>query len=438
MRNTFLGALLLLSVLSHASGNSIKGVVKEKANPDQPVAGANIYWAGTSHGTTTNSNGEFELALHNNSTMDAVQTTKVTTAELQKAACCNLSESFETNASVDVSFSDAITGAKQIKMLGLAGIYVQTISENTPSVRGMASPYGLGYIPGSWMESIQISKGTSSVSNGYEAVTGQINVEFKKTHGTELLHLNMYGNDALKTEANFNYTHRFTDSVMTTIFVHGENQSKEIDLNGDNFLDLPNVKQINVMNRWNFIPKNGGHREAGFKILDEQRLTGQVGAFSNNNDNSNLYGIEIGTRRYEVLAKNRILFEKPGTSLGIQLSGSYHNQKSVYGAKSYNGKQYNGYVNMIYMGNFGSDLHSYKTGASLMADSYNELLNEATFLHDELVPGVFFEYNYHLPNKLNVLAGIRTDHSTVFGTFVTPHPCQMEHHQLANMACIGR
>ncbi|MBN1768654.1 MAG: TonB-dependent receptor [Prolixibacteraceae bacterium] len=472
MKNIILSIFLLTSGILHASNMSneevIKGIVKEKANPAQPVVGANIYWAGTLHGTTTNADGEFEITLPENSTqkplvisfvgfktdtvqvspdmpvfayleenielsevvirerrkgqyistMDAVQTTKVTSSELQKAACCNLSESFETNASVDVSFSDAVTGAKQIKMLGLAGIYVQTISENIPSVRGMAAPYGLGYTPGPWMESIQISKGTASVSNGYEAVTGQINVEYKKAESPEWLHVNLYGNDAMKTEANVNYTHQLTDSLSTMIFLHGENQGKEIDNNGDNFLDMPNVKQINFMNRWNWTPKNGGHREVGFKVLDEQRKSGQLGAFDS--DNNNLYGIEINTRRYELFAKNGILFDKPGTSLGIQLSGSYHNQNSVYGSKNYDGTQYNAYLNVIYMGNFGTDLHSYKTGASFLGDSFDETLNETAFTHDEMVPGVFFEYNYHLRNRLNILAGVRADYSSVYGTFITP------------------
>lgn len=468
MKLYFISSFLLLSNFLFAAEDPIKGIVKEKANPAQPVVGANIHWAGTSHGTTTNADGEFEITPHENSTqkplvisfvgfktdtvqvspgmpvfayleenielgevtvnerrkgqyistMDAVQTTKVTSSELQKAACCNLSESFETNASVDVSFSDAVTGAKQIKMLGLAGIYVQTISENIPSVRGMAAPYGLGYTPGPWMESIHISKGTASVSNGYEAVTGQINVEYKKAESPEWLHVNLYGNDAMKTEANVNYTQQLTDSLSTMIFLHGENHGKEIDNNGDNFMDMPNVKQINFMNRWNWIPKNGGHREVGFKVLDEQRQSGQMGAFDTGDNN--LYGIGIDTRRYEVFAKNGILFDKPGTSLGIQLSGSYHNQKSLYGNKTYNGTQYNAYLNVIYMGNFGSGLHSYKTGASFLGDSFDETLNETAFTHDEMVPGIFFEYNYHLRNRLNILAGVRADYSSVYGAFITP------------------
>ena len=467
MKSIFSIGLLLFTISLLASNGVIKGVVKDKETPDEVIAGANIYWAGTSLGTTSNSEGEFQISnyaganplvisfvgyipdtisidenqqslvvllgknieLHEvvvskrrqgqyHSTLNTIQTTKVTTAELQKAACCNLSESFETNASVDVNFTDAVTGAKQIKMLGLSGIYVQTITENMPSIRGMSAAYGLGHIPGPWMESIQISKGVSSVVNGYEAIAGQINVEYKKPHGTEVLHLNLYGNDAAKTEANLNYAYQFNEQLSTMILLHGENQSKAIDNNGDSFLDLPNAKQVNFINRWNFVPKAGGHREIGVKVLDEHLQTGQLGAF--NNMPNNLYAIDIKTSRYEVFAKNGILFDKPGTSLGIQASGSYHTQQSFYGNSNYEGSQLNAYLNVIYMGDFNSPLHKFKTGASFLGDNFNEKLNLNEMSHRELVPGAFFEYSYDQHQKLNILAGVRADYSTIYGLFFTP------------------
>lgn len=470
MKNIFLLSLLiLLFKIIYADTPTVSGVVLEMENPAWPIIGANIYWAGTSIGTTSNNDGRFSLPIQQGlnqrklvvsfvgyktdtllvdnaidgllvlleknieldevvvkerqkgvylSAMNTLQVQKLTTTELQKAACCNLSESFETNASIDVAYSDAVTGAKQIKMLGLSGIYVQTLSENMPLVRGMTAPYGLGYVPGSWMESIQISKGTSSVVNGYEAITGQIDVEYKKPQGAEVFHFNLYGNDAMKAEANLNYTHEFNENLATTFLLHGENQSMEIDLNGDQFMDMPNVRQFNFMNRWNFVPKNGGHREIGIKILDELRRSGQIGAFDNLGQD--LYQIEIGTHRYELFAKNGILFDRPGTSLGVQLSGSYHNQQSVYGLNEYQGTQYSGYLNVIYMGTLGSDLHRFKTGASFVGDWVNEKLNKKAFVNNETVPGVFFEYNYNLHDHLNILAGIRADYSSQSGLFVTP------------------
>jgi outer membrane receptor for ferrienterochelin and colicin len=462
---TFLSIWVSLS--SFAVSPLVKGKIVDKENQNEVLVGANVYWAGSTTGTTTDAEGNFAIKtgpeyhnlivsfvgylsdtvhVHNTSTpitiyleknlsidevvvkerpkgqylstLNPVQSTKVTVTELQKAACCNLSESFVTNASVDVAYTDAVTGAQQIKMLGLSGIYVQTLSENIPSLRGMAAPYGLGYIPGSWMESIQISKGTSSVVNGYEAVTGQINVEYKKSNSNERLHFNLYGNSELRAEANLNASFKLTDSLSTMILLHGENQSSEIDGNHDNFLDMPRMNQINFINRWEKIRKDGGDFQIGVKILNEDRKAGQVGAFENGNNN--LYGIGIKTNRYEVYAKNGYMLERTGTSLGLQLSGWYHNQDAIYGQKTYNGTQYNGYFNLIYQGNFGSDLHTFKTGASLLADSFDEKLNNQSFSTTELVPGIYYEYNLNLEHKLNILAGLRADYSTKYGLFFTP------------------
>jgi outer membrane receptor for ferrienterochelin and colicins len=459
--------LLIITESLIATPINIKGRIVEYDNPSEPIIGANLHWAGTSSGTTSDIAGDFtlmwpgkpstlvvsfvgyradsilientelfrEIPLKKNielgevvirerqkgqylSTLDPIQTTKVTVTELQRAACCNLSESFETNASVDVAYTDAVTGAQQIKMLGLAGIYVQTISENIPSIRGMAAPYGLGYIPGPWMESIQISKGTSSVINGYEAITGQINVEYKKPYSDERLHVNLYANNELRSEANINASVKFNDSLSTMILLHVENQNKETDYNNDYFVDMPRMQQINFINRWYKERHDGGEIQVGFKILEENRLSGQVGAF--NNYDSDLYRIGIRTSRYEVFAKNGYLLNRIGTSLGMQLSGWYHKQDAYYGRTQYNGTQYNGYFNLIYQGNFGSDLHTFKTGASLLADSYNESLNSLITPQNEWVPGIYYEYNFNLKHKLNILAGIRADYSSVYGLFFTP------------------
>lgn len=459
-------SIFFLSLVVYSSEEEIKGTVKE-ANTNQPIIGANVYWAGTTIGTTTDIDGQFSLkkqpeeyeklivsfvgyhtdtisiidfsddfiiALSPNielgevvvakrqagsyySSLNPLQSQKVTGAELQKAACCNLSESFETNASIDVAYSDAVTGAKQIKMMGLSGNYVQTINENMPSMRGMAAVFGLGYTPGPWMESIQISKGTASVVNGYEAVTGQINVEYKKPNGQEKFHLNAYTNDAGKTELNLNGAHSFNDSLSTMILFHGENLSREIDDNGDQFLDIPKIRQVNFMNRWNYhTPK--AHRTLDLKILDEQRNTGQLGVDINNTATG--YGIQLGTKRYEVVAKNGIIFDKPATSLGIQFAGSYHNQNSVYGLKNYRGTQYNEYLNVIFQSHLSSEMHTYKVGASFMGDQLAETLDEVTYEHLEYVPGVFAEYNLNMHGLLSVIVGMRADYSSMHGLFFTP------------------
>ena len=173
--------------------------------------------------------------------------------QLIRAACCNLGESFTANPSVDVSYSDAATGAKQIKLLGLSGTYVQMLTENVPNLRGASLPYSLGYVPGPWMQSIQVSKGASSVKNGYESTTGQINIEFLKPQGTDGVRANVYQDSELKTEANLDGSIHLNDRLSTATLLHFENRQMDHDGNGDGFMDMPKLRQYNIMHRWAYV-----------------------------------------------------------------------------------------------------------------------------------------------------------------------------------------
>ena len=153
--------------------------------------------------------------------------------QLIRAACCNLGESFTTNPSVDVSYSDAATGAKQIRLLGLSGTYVQLLTENVPNLRGAALPYALGYVPGPWMQSIQVSKGASSVKNGYESTTGQINIEYLKPQGTDGVRANAYLDSQLKYELNADASVHLTDRLSTSLLLHYEDRQRDHDADGD-------------------------------------------------------------------------------------------------------------------------------------------------------------------------------------------------------------
>ena len=173
--------------------------------------------------------------------------------QLIRAACCNLGESFTANPSVDVSYSDAATGAKQIKLLGLSGTYVQMLTENVPNLRGAALPYSLGYVPGPWMQSIQVSKGASSVKNGYESTTGQINIEFLKPQGTDGVRANVYQDSELKTEVNLDGSVHLNERLSTATLLHFENRQMDHDGNGDGFMDMPKLRQYNLMHRWAYV-----------------------------------------------------------------------------------------------------------------------------------------------------------------------------------------
>ncbi len=216
--------------------------------------------------------------------------------ELCRAACCNLGESFETNASVDASYSDAATGAKQIRLLGLAGKYVQMITENIPNLYGLSQPYALGYIPGPWMESIQVSKGTSTVITGYDAITGQINVEYKKPSNSDKLFVNQFFSSAGKTETNIDGAIKISPKWSTMVFAHVQADLMEIDHNNDGFMDMPAMTQYNFFNRWDYFGDNITWR-FGAKYIDETRKGGQTGYdFDIPSHQQELYGIYIQSR----------------------------------------------------------------------------------------------------------------------------------------------
>ena len=350
----------------------------------------------------------------------------ISSAELSRAACCNLGESFVTNPSVDVSYSDAATGAKQIKLLGLSGTYVQMLTENIPNYRGAAAPYGLGYVPGPWMQSIQVSKGISSVKNGYEAITGQINVEFKKPQLPEAdwVSANLFASTTNRYEANADATLKLTKRWSTSLLAHYENETKAHDGNDDGFVDIPQVEQYNVWNRWAYM---GDHYvfQAGFKALSETRSSGQ--STHGNMYSGELYKVGIDTERYELFTKNAYIFDKEkNTNLALILSTSWHNQDAMYGRKLYNVDQTNTYASLMFETEFNPQ-NSFSAGLSFNYDAYDQhyrLNNNADTplkaSDKEAVPGAYVQYTLNLNDQWMLMAGLRGDYSSKHGFFVTP------------------
>ncbi|MFL5787461.1 MAG: cation transporter [Flavisolibacter sp.] len=352
----------------------------------------------------------------------AFGTTIISKNELLKAACCNLSESFETSPSVDVSYNDAATGSKQIQLLGLAGIYTQLTVENLPGPRGLASSSGLNSIAGPWVESIQLIKGTGSVVNGFESIAGQINIELKKPRTTDPLYLNAYVNSMGKTDVNLNWAQKINSHWSTGLLLHDDFLYKKEDLNKDGFRDLPTGNQFSAIHRWQYLGENGLMSQFGFKILTDNRTGGQLNYEpSTDKFTSDSYGIGLNTKHYEVFGKTGYVFpEKMYKSIGLQLSASDHQQNSYFGFTEYNATQKNFYSNLIYQSRINSDVHTFKTGISFLYDSYNEKLNTVPFDHKETVPGAFIEYTFKPNEKIDIVAGLREDHSNLNGWFTTP------------------
>jgi outer membrane receptor for ferrienterochelin and colicin len=350
--------------------------------------------------------------------------------ELKRAACCNLGESFTTNPSVDVNYNDAATGAKQIKLLGLSGAYVQMLTENIPNFRGAAAPYGLGYIAGPWMSSIQVSKGASSVKNGYESLTGQINIEMLKPQSDQYFIGNGYANHQGRAELNAAGNVHINDNLSTALLIHGENDFVAHDENKDGYIDMPQVRQVTAMNRWAY--KSPSYIfQAGVRYLNEKRHSGQDSKHNiteNTVSNNDLYAVNIYTNRWEAFAKNAFILDKEsGANIALMLSGSLHNQNSAYGRKLYDVDQSNIYASLMFERDW-HDVHSLSAGLSFNYDRFNQqyrLTHSATAADHskeiENVSGAYAQYTLNLDNSRFVLmTGLRYDYSSLYGSMVTP------------------
>lgn len=327
--------------------------------------------------------------------------------ELFRAACCNLGESFSTNPSVDVSYSDPATGAKQIRLLGLSGIYVQMLNENIPGFRGAAAPFALGYVPGVWMKNIAVSKGCSSVKNGYESITGQINIDYLKPEEEPTLELNAFGDSKARIELNATGNIHLAKGLSTILLAHAEKTFSNMDDNGDSFLDQPKVEQVHFDNRWQY--RTGNYIfHGGIDGLVEKRRGGQVRPTT-----GPLYAIDLKTNRAGGYMKHAFILDHDhGTNIALMASASIHELTATYGDKPLYINQKNVYSSLIFETS-PSKPHNISAGISLNHDHYN-------IGGGETVPGAYAQYTYTLGHKLTAMAGLRIDHSNIYGTFWTP------------------
>ena len=350
-------------------------------------------------------------------------TTLVSSKELLKAACCNLAESFETNPSIDVNFSDALTGTKQIKMLGLTSPYLMITEENIPSVRGASQAYGLSFTPGTWVESIQITKGAGSVVNGFESISGQINTELIKPATDIPFFLNAYGSTDSRFELNTHFNKKVSDKWATSLFVHGNARVAKNDMNDDGFLDNPLGRQLNVANRWQYSnPETGWVTFLNARYMRDEKQTGELD-FNPDRDKltTNYWGSEIVTDRFDFSSKVGYVFkDMPYQSIGFQNAFSNHNQESYFGLNQYNIKQQSYYSNLIFNSIISNTMHKFSTGLNFTYDKYSEFVNLADVSRIDNSVGAFFEYTYDDADKFSYILGGRFDYQNRLGAFFTP------------------
>ena len=463
---------LLLPLTAFAQQFS-KGTVVDEAN--LPLMGAEVYWNGTQIGVSTDDNGTFTLKRTENSNTLVIsyigyktKTIKVTNSEalhiqlepqsaleevvvtqkrantmksqwqvanlhtmssgeLLKAACCNLSESFSTNPSIDVNFSDAVTGNKQIKMLGLTSPYILMAEENIPAMRGASQAYGLSFVPGTWIESIQITKGAGSVINGYESISGQINYEIEKPINARPFFLNLYTSEDSRYELNAHTKVKLSDKWATSLLAHGNVRQRKSDHNHDGFIDNPIGNQINLLNRWQYSnAEKGWVSFVNLNYMKDERQAGQIDYNPlTDKGTTNAWGSEVNSERFTLSNKTGYVFpDTPYKSIGLQNSFQSHRQDSYFGLNSYDIHQKSWYGNLIYNSIIGNTQHKFATGLSGTYDDYNEQLTTSALAGDfsriDRSVGAFFEYTYDNSSNFSFVAGIRADSHNNLGNFITP------------------
>ena len=469
---TVLNLLLISNIL--LAQEEIKGQIYSKLNEDLiPISGVNVYWLDTSKGTISNEDGKFSIPKNNNtnklilsfigfqtdtllvenqpnishvmkesnlgeldeievterrkslqrSYLSAQNITKISSEELLKAACCNLSESFETNPSIDINFSDALTGTKQINMLGLSSPYIMITQENIPFVRGASQVYGLTYTPGPWIESIQVTKGTGSVVNGFESIVGQINAELKKPSLTNPFFLNAFASVNGRKEFNFHLNKTLSQKFSLGIYGHASTRTMITDNNDDGFLDMPKTWQINFLKRLQYTDAENGF--VGFlslRFLNDRKKSGET-TFNGRSNNLNRisWGSEIFTQRADASLKIGYVFPLiTYQSIGFQSAYSKHNQESFFGIRDYNISHVSYYSNLIFNSIITNTKHKFKTGLNFSRDIYSENIDTDLYNRTDDVFGMFFEYTYDNLENLNLIAGLRLDNHNNIGTFLSP------------------
>lgn len=469
---TFLLICIFLILLDKTPAQNLKGQVKGQLNKENitPIQSAKIRWLGGSGGTLSNQNGEFEIRIPPTTLKfevsalgfktdtikiepkqftievilkpdlkleevivtselpskiinkaNVISSELITQKGLRKAACCNLSESFETNASVDVNYTDAITGAKKIMLLGLSGEYSQILTEKVQNYNGLITSYGLGYVPGTWINSIQISKGSSSVTTGYQSMVGQINVEYKKPEDLEQPLLNIYANSIGRYELNYDFSNKISEEIFVGNFIHLSTLQNNIDGNNDGFLDFNKGYQFNYLNKWK-IQKNDYEMQIGAKIIFDEKNGGQF----EEQKNQKLFEIFNNTKRVELWSKTGIfLSEKNNSSIGIINFISHHNQNVILGNRNWNAEQNTFNLNVLYDTDLVNENQKITSGFSFLYDNFIEdfsSLNQIDTImkRTELVPGVFMEYTNKLIENLVIIGGIRNDFHNLYGNLLTP------------------
>lgn len=466
---TFFNLILALPLLAQAQ--DITGIVLgQHRDGAQPVPFAMVKWDGTTTSASANDKGAFSIAPaqtwpahlvimadgHANDTLrfaaaptdplnitlqpvkelggariverqqgvllntrDPVNSERITQKELKRAACCDLSESFETNATVDVNYSDAVSGTKAIRMLGLDGKYALISVENIPFLRGLSSTYGLTLLPGPWIQGINVSKGTGPVVNGFSSMTGQIDLSLLQPRTAEPLFVNMYGNSQGRLEANVHSAQRLDSAWHNLLMVHGNFNDTQLDQNKDGFLDNPLNRRINILDRVQY-EGNGSDAHIGIRYVHDERTGGEVRRDADVGPAIPRYGVNILNEMVDLFAKGGFVFRNDATrSMGFIGNLRQHTVDATFGIRNHQGKEHSGSVSAIYQQLLRDGNDQLKAGLSFNYADFSEQYRDSLFGRTERIPGAFAEHTLKR-GAFTAVSGLRFDMNDRYGNFLSP------------------
>ncbi len=474
----FIAAFLLLLGQTGIAQNTT-GVVR--GADGELLVGASVFWLGTTTGTTTDLDGSFELPPTSQtdpmlvvtyvgyqadtlavsgtavldiqlaelnalaevvvteqeqgsfvSTINPVKTEVITQKELGRSACCDLAGCFNTQASVKPNTTNVVTNAKELRILGLSGVYNQVLVDGFPLIQGSSYTYGISTIPGTLIDRIYVAKGANSVLQGFESISGQINVLLKDPSKSEKLLLNAYVNSLGESQYNL-YWRKQGNKWSSLWAVHMTQPASRVDRDDDDFLDLPLLKRYSFWNKWQYrnVADWGWHAQIGFRFVNEQRIGGQTN-FDQTIDiaPTAAYGQWVRFSQPDLYVKTGYRFDDTHHIVLIA-SGFYHNQDSQYGSLYYDAQHANGYLNAQYERNW-AQAHEFKGGLSFRFQDLQEDISFYTedglnrtyagaYRKEEHIPGIFAENTFRwLDDQLTLITGLRLDHHQDFGHFLTP------------------
>lgn len=460
---TIIFALILIPMLSLGENYHLKGFVIDKTS-NSPLEGAIVYWDNTEVAAISDDKGHFEIdkmdsfnvlvidytgyqtqkleiinqheivvKLQQSNTINTVEISVEKPAstismyqniksetlgrkELAKAACCNLSESFETNPTVDVSYTDAITGTKQIQLLGLSGPYSLITSGNIPTLTGNSSVLGMEFIPGQWLNSIQLIKGTGSVVNGYSSIAGQINTEYIQPNSEDKLFLNVYGNSGTRLEINAIAKIKSSTDLNSRLFLQADNGFNEIDNNNDGFMDNQLGPKVVLMNTWQYSSDSSNWESiSGVKLDFTDKTSGQL------TNTPSKYQVRNKQNKLELWSKiGYVSKQKQGRSTGLQIHFFTDQKDLKFGNNPLKSNEDKIYLNWIYADILKTTTHSIKTGLTYSYNSLNNSFNQLQYQWTENVVGSFLEYTFKPTEKFSLVSGLRYDYSTIWNSIITP------------------